>query len=396
MTPELDRADRAAAVRGAARAWRRAGVLDDAALAAVAARFPDDRVRAGPVFRLLLFVFTLVAVNAGFGLLGLVTGFEHDKAGVLAALALASGGALAALTEFLIGPRRRRQGGIEAATSLLAAGYLACAAAWWLFEPLQLDFRAGLPVLCLIGAALLAAAAWRWGYPLYAGAAAAALFVALARLPLGRLLWIALPLAAAPRLLRLSASPRLPPAHRSSSAAVLAVALAGLYLAVHVSSWEAQWIEEIGGRHPQAPPHGDFRWWLTVAATALVPAALLALGLRGRRYPLLLLGAGTAAASLVTLRHYVHLAPPWVVLALAGAALVAAVFALRRLLESGPAGERHGFTAAPLFQDLARQRLLEAGAAVAGLAPTARPLDQEPKLAGGGGEFGGGGASGEF
>jgi uncharacterized membrane protein YgcG len=174
------------------------------------------------------------------------------------------------------------------------------------------------------------------------------------------------------------------------------VALAGLYAAVHIGSWEAQIIEEVGERHRAAPPGGDLLWSLAVAATALVPAVLLALGLRGRRYPLLLLGAGTAMASLVTLRYYVHLAPLWVVLVLSGAALAALVFALRRYLESGPKGERHGFTAAPLFQDPARQRWLEAGAAILTLSPEARPVHEEPKFEGGGGEFGGGGASGQF
>jgi len=75
---------------------------------------------------------------------------------------------------------------------------------------------------------------------------------------------------------------------------------------------------------------------------------------------------------------------------------VAAVFALRRYLDSGPEKERHGFTAEPLFEDLARRRILEAGAAVMSLSPEARPVHEEPKFAGGGGEFGGGGSSSEF
>ena len=83
-------------------------------------------------------------------------------------------------------------------------------------------------------------------------------------------------------------------------------------------------------------------------------------------------------------------------LTVSGAALVAAVFALRRYLDSGPGKERHGFTAEPLFEDLARRRMLEAGAAVLSLSPEARPVHEEPKFAGGGGEFGGGGSSSEF
>ena len=402
MTPGLadrDRADRAEAVRHAARSWRRAGAIDDAALAAVEARYPDDRVRVGPVFRVLLFVFTLIAGNAGFGMVSLVvasaSGSSSD-AGFLAVLSVLAGLAFAVLTEVQIGKLRRRQGGTEAASSFLAIGFLLGAVAWWAFWPSTLD-RLHLLVSLCIAAAVLAAAAWRWGYPLYAGAATATLLLLLAGLPLGRLWWIVLPLAAAPVLLKLAASPRLSPAHRRSWTAVLMVSLAGLYAAVHIGCWEGQLIEEIGQlRFVPSPPRGDALWWLSVAATALVPVVLLACGLRWRRYPLLLLGAGTVVASLVTLRWYVHVAPLWVVLTLSGVALAAVVLILRRYLESGPNGERHGYTAAPLFQDAARQRLFEAGAAIVTMTPAAQNLHDEPRFEGGGGQFGGGGASGEF
>lgn len=398
MTPDLVRADRAEAVRRAARSWRRAGVIDAAALAAVEARYPDDRVRVGPVFRVLLFVFTLIAGNAGFGMVSLILslGNRNIEAGFLAFLSVLGGLAFAVLTEIQIGKLRRRQGGTESATSFMAVGFLIGAIGWWVFWPSTFNLFNVLPALCMV-AALLAAAAWRWGYPLYAGAAAVTLLATLACLPFGRLSWIVLPLAAAPLLLKLSATPRLPPAHRSSWTAVLLVSLAGLYAAVHIGCWEGQLIEDVGKLTllPSAP-RGDTLWWLSVAATALVPIVFLAFGLRGRRYPLLLLGAGTAVASLVTLRWYIHVAPLWVVLTLSGAVLAAVVLVLRRYLESGPNGERHGYTAAPLFQDAARQRLFEAGAAILTMTPAARNFHEESKFEGGGGQFGGGGASGEF
>jgi hypothetical protein len=397
VTPECERADRNAAVRSAARDWHRAGAVDAATLQAIEAAVPDDRVRVGPVFRVLLFIFTLIAVNAGFGFLSLFLQLaDSQNGGVLAGFALVTGIALAVATEHQIVHMRRAQGGTEAATSLLAIGYLMGAATWFVFEPLKLDFRDALPILCLVGAALAAASARRWGYPLYAGAAAAALLVALARLPGGRLLWIVLPLAAAPFLLRLAESPHLPPSHRSSFTAVLIVALLGLYVAFHLGSWEEQLVEEIGAARLRLPPQSDTLWWLSVVATALVPVVLLVLGIRSRRYPLLLVGAGTAVASLVTLRWYVHLAPLWVVITASGAALVGLVLGLRRWLDAGPGKERGGFTAEPLFQDLARQRLLEMGAAVASFSPAARDLHEEAKFEGGGGQFGGGGSSAEF
>ncbi len=395
MTRDLARADRAAAVRDGARAWKRAGAIDDAALAAVNARYPDDRVRTGPVFRLLLFAFTCFAVSAVHGILWFfVRGAGGDAQ---AAVELCLGLGMAAATDYQIGTLRRRQGGTEAASSWMALVFLTIALVRLVtshFGP-ALGWTGGTAICCLVIATLFGAAAWRWGYSFYAGVAAAALLAAAAQLSWGRLLWIALPLAAASPLLRASASPRLPPAHRAAATAVLVVALAALYAAVHLGSWEWQLIEEIGGRHGTVP-RGDVLWWAAAAATALVPAALLAWSLPRRRYPLLLLGAATGLVSLVTLRHYVHLAPPWLAMTAGGALLVGLVLALERYLRSGPGGERHGYTAAPLFANAARARLLEAAAAMLTLTPASRSLDDKPAYEGGGGRSGGGGASGEF
>jgi hypothetical protein len=59
-------ADRRREVRVAARGWRRAGAIDDRLLDAVVRSYPDDRVRLGPSFRGLAFVFTALALNAVF------------------------------------------------------------------------------------------------------------------------------------------------------------------------------------------------------------------------------------------------------------------------------------------------------------------------------------------
>jgi uncharacterized membrane protein len=403
VTPALDRADRAAAVRAAARSWRRAGIIDDAALAAVESGFPDDRVRAGPVFRVLLFLFTVVAVSGVLGFLAAGLG-GHEPA--QAALAAVAGVALLALTELQVGALRRRQGGTEAATSLLGIGLLLAAAAWFLLSARSVDAAAGVPALCALAAALAGAAAWRWGYPLYAALGTAAALVALAHLPAGRAVWIALALASAPALLRLSESPRLPPAHRSSAMAVLLAALGGLYVAVHVGSWDERIVERIGGRDPgPAPqawlssplsPHGSLPWWLAMAATALVPVLVLAAGLRRRRLPLLLAGTVAAVASLATFQHYLRLEPSWLVLTGGGALWIAVVLGLWRYLDSGPAGERRGFTAAPLLTDARRQAALEVGVAVLTLQPEARAAGDEHPFEGGGGRSGGAGATGEF
>ena len=400
MRADAALADRSAAVRSAARSWQKAGAIDEAALAAIEKTVPDDRARAGPVFRILLFLFTVLAANAFFGFVWLLFFERHSgpKDSTTAVAAIVYGLALAALTEIQIEPLKRSQGGTEAATSFVALGYLLAGLAWFAFKSFsQVDAKA-ISLLLLELALLFAAAAWRWGYPVYAGAATAALLAAVAHLASGRFLWIVLPLLASPFLLRLTDSARLPPAHRDSWKAVLAVGLVGLYVAVHLGSFESGLVEQIGdlARNSEPASTSDVLWWLSVAATAVVPVAFLVVAVRTRRYPFLLLGLGTAVASLVTLRYYVHLAPLWVVLTVSGIALLAAVLALRRYLDSGPDKERGGFTAEPLFEDLARQRLLAIGATVVSLSPEARTIHEEPRFTGGRGEFGGGGSTTEF
>jgi MFS family permease len=392
-------ADRNAAVRQAARSWRKKGAIDEATLAAIEKAAPDDRVRVGPVFRVLLFLFTMLAANALFGFLWLLffdaSGSKETGIGVAA---IVFGLALVGLTEFQVARLKRSQGGTEAATSLVALGYLIGGFAWFAFEVLSWPDEAAIIGVLVAATVLLVAAAWRWGYPLYAGASAAALLLAIARYPGGRLLWIVLPLLAMAVLLRLADSERLPPAYRHSCNAVLIVSLIGLYVAVHLGSFEIGLVEEIGEitRSPGPASTSGVLWWLSAFATGLVPAVLLMMAIRTRRYPFLLVGLGTAVASLVTLRFYVHLAPLWVVLTVSGIALVAVVFAVRRYLDSGPNKERAGFTAEPLFEDLARQRLLEMGAAVVSLSPEARTIREEPRFEGGGGDLGGGGSTTEF
>lgn len=398
MRADAALADRNASVRGAARSWRKAGAIDDATLAAIEKAVPDDRARVGPVFRVLLFVFTVLAASAFFGFVWLLFFGGGPQESAIAAAAIVYGLVLAALTEFQIGRLKRSQGGTEAATSFAALGYLLGGLAWLAFERTDLSDGQAVLLLLVEAALLLAAAAWRWGYPVYAGGAAAALLGALAHLPFGRILWIVLPILAAPFLLRLGDSARLPPAHRGSCQAVLLVSLAGLYVAVHLGSFASGLIEEIGdlGRHSGPAARSDVLWWIAAATTAVVPIVYLAIGVRTRRTLFLLVGMGTAVASFITLCYYARLEPLWAVLTVSGIVVVAGVLALRRYLDSAPNKERAGFTAEPLFEDLARQRLLEIGATVASLAPGARAIDEEPRFKGGGGDFGGGGSTTEF
>jgi hypothetical protein len=130
--------------------------------------------------------------------------------------------------------------------------------------------------------------------------------------------------------------------------------------------------------------------WFFITTTALLPGVVLAFGVRTRRRLLVNAGLLMGVASLVTLRFYVHVAPLWVVLTVAGGVTVALIFFLRRLLASGPAQELSGFTAEALFENLARRSVLEVGASVSILSPAAGEAAREEPFKGGGGTFGGG------
>ncbi len=392
MTPAAALADRNGSMGAAARAWRKAGAIDAPALAAIEAAYPDERQGVGPVFRVLLFLFALVSISGAFGFF-MAMGAGAATTTLLPVLLLLFGAGLIAATDFQVTVMKRARGGVEAATSVAGIGYLA-GFAFWVCDKGGLQDDHAFAATLFVAALLLAGAAWRWGYPLYAGAALVAFLGGFIFFPGARVVWIAVSVIAAPILTRFSESPRLPPSHRASCTFALGVALAALYGAVNLVSFDLKGLSLHDTLSPRSP--GTALRWAFVAATALVPVIYLAIGLRSRRYVFLVLGAGTGAASLVTLRFYVHLAPLWAILTLSGAALIALVFGLRRYLDSGAGKERHGYTAEPLFEEMGRRRMLEAGAAVLSLSPEARPVHEEPKFAGGGGSFGGGGASGEF
>jgi hypothetical protein len=395
MTKDAARADRAHAARAQARAWQRAGLLDAGAVAVVEREWPDDRRRFGPVLRVLAFGFTVLATGAAFALVLELAGRHSDD--TIGILALVFAGGLIASTELLKGPLRLCDAGLEAATGLLASLAFSGGAIWLLSKLGPTSVYSGLVAL-LVAASAYAAASLRWGSTTSALVATACLAGALAQLPGARLSWALAALILVPLTLRGERTPALPPSHRRSCQAVSLLALVGLYVALHLGSYDRQLLEDsVIYVHRELAHRWLFPRGLFVVATTLVPIAVLALGLLRRRRTVLLLGAVLGAASLVTLRFYVHVAPLWLVLCASGAALVFLALGLRRWLDAGPGRERNGFTAEALAGDERGLRLLETAVAVAAVSPTARARGSaaEPFEAGGGG-FGGGGASEKF
>lgn len=392
MRADVAAASRSAEVREAARRWRKASAIDDATLTALNARFSDDRRRLGPVFRILVAIFTVIML---WGLMGMVALITQSRG--LGPVFLVFGAGLCALADVQIGPLRRAQGGTESATALVGVSWLLAGIAIEIDAANLMHGRTGALLFCVLAGMVCAAAAFRWGYRLAALCAAAAWFGALVVLPGPRLTW-AMSAAAILPLVAASESVRLPPPHRRCLGAAAAVFILAFYVAVHVGSWD-HGILEMFRDEPAGLAEGlrasPLRW-LSIAATALVPVLLLAAGVRTRRPLLLTMGVLLTIASLATLRTYVHVAPVWLVLLASGAGLIGLALVLRRWLEASAGHERGGLTARRLFEH-GGAGLVEVVGAVASFSPGARAMPgQESGLKPGGGEFGGGGASGTY
>ena len=96
MRAEIAAADRNFAVRRAASSWRKAGEIDAGAEAAIAALYPDDRVRTSKIFRVLFFIFTWFGFSTayGFGLAFLAgVGLRWEDVGAFAFVNMVAGAA---------------------------------------------------------------------------------------------------------------------------------------------------------------------------------------------------------------------------------------------------------------------------------------------------------------
>ena len=378
MNPEIAAADRRMEVRVAARAWGDAGFASGEIVTRITSAYADDRVRYGPVFRILAFVAAMVA----------------SLALLLLTAVVASGGAafcffwavvFCAVTEWQTLGGKRSGTGSEAATSLLACILMCLAVA------LATDFDA-ISALWFVVALVFGAAAARWGDRLQTVVATVAVYLLAAQMPLGRWLWIFLSAGMIATGLVAKRSAVLAPAHRRCAVLVVIVGIAALYTAVNVWSWDRAWIETLGSHSVGSP---SFRG-IAIMATVLLPPLLLILGWIRREPMLLAAGAITTLLSLGTVRLYHSLLPLSVALILIGSACLGLAIALRRYLRSSPAGERNGFTADPLLDDTNRTKVVRAAAAMAAF--TAAPAAQTPEAAfqGRGGQFGGGGAGATF
>jgi hypothetical protein len=386
--------ERAAEVDAAARGWRRVGAIDEATLRRIREAYPDPCVTPSAVWRVLtggmvvaIVLCTFFAVSIAFG----------QRAGLLRILLLLFAGACLVVTDVLEAFPRSARRGAAGATALLGVGFFLVGLGLVLVENVKLyDNEAidqAIDVLLVAGVLACGLAGWRWGSPVFAGLSGIALFGYLGRLPYGRALWLLAGAVLTGVAVRHLDDGRLAPSHRIAAAVLTMIGIGAVYTAANVYSLDERLIEQIAAHIPsrEALPRGGFL--AATLATALLPLALLAWGVRSRRTVILDTGIILLALSLVTLRHYVHVAPLWVALALSGALLIALALAVERALRRARAGEVAGFTADPLFSDERRQQMLQVVPVVTAFTPTPT---SDPGFAAEGGRFGGGGAQEKF
>ncbi|MFN7940035.1 MAG: hypothetical protein U0X73_00430 [Thermoanaerobaculia bacterium] len=398
MRPEIVAADRRFEVRRAAASWERSGAIAREVRQGIDGLYADDRVRTSGWFRLLFFVFTCVAAQGALGFFGFFLGvFDQLLRSVtfLACLVLASGAVMAVLTEVFQGRLRLRRFGVEESTGWMAVGGVTSGLAMLVFDHLEPGWRIATTTTGAVAALFATLAALRWGLPLAGAVAGAAAFVTLAPCPFGRWLWIALALPLAFALERAAESASAAPAHRVRAREAWWVALAALYLALHVASVEIGWFDT---DRLFDFTHAASRTAVTLSWTAMIvlPLLLIATGIATRRRPRLdaglLLATATGATAIFKLRPQ----PLWPTLLVLGLVLVGLALALGRWFRRAPERTIRGWTSEALFEDGERAAVLEMAGAVVALSPRAREAPPDDRFAGKGGEFGGGGASSDF
>ncbi len=383
--------ERAAEVREAASGWRRAGFIDEPTERSIRETFPDPCVTPSLVWRVLTAGVLAAVIKAAFGAFAIAIGPSPTAVEIVSLLFAI--GCLVATERLEASPRLARRGA-AGMTSLLGVGFLLFAFGLFLAETVRVRFDDGIDLLLIASAIAWAAACWRWGSPVFAALVALSLFLFLGRLPHGRLLWLVVGAAlVGPAARRLDAA-SWAPSHRLGAAVLVVAGIGAVYAGVNVFSLDEHLIEKLARSSPDGTAPSRELFALSAVATAVAPLAVLAWGARSRRTVVLDTGIVLAALSLVTLRHYVHLAPLWTVLIVAGAALVVVALVVERALRRARDREIAGFTAEPLFSDERRQRALQIVPVVAAFTE-ATPAER-PGFAGEGGKFGGGGATEKF
>ena len=383
------------ALRDQAARWQRQQQLAPAQLAAIEAAYPLDYYRPAWPLRVGLFIFTWIGLGLGGGFSLLITGGNSPFAAGLVFSVACFG-----MLEFMIKEQRFYHSGID--NALLYSGLgSAIGLLYYCFEQYvwptyYAHFNLGNSFLFLLLAlGLLVAATLRYADALVAAAAFGALLLLAAlfgmQSPLGQALlpFLLMATAAGTMVLYRGLARRLAGTALADYYATCLLTLKVLALAVLYLSGNYLVVREGNAElhHLYASEQIPFAI-VFYALTAGIPLLYIIMGLRRADRPMLLLGLLTLAFSVFTLRHYRSLLPPEIAAVAAGVLLTVLVGVLLRALR--PA--RFGLTSLP--DDEPRhfnlENLIQAQTAHAPNAPATGGFEF------GGGQSGGGGATGQF
>jgi hypothetical protein len=381
------------ALRERAARWQRQQLLSPMQLAAIEAAYPLDYYRPVWPLRVGLFLFAVLGLSMAGGFSALITGYSPLAATILHCFACFT------VLELLIKSRRFYHAGADNAllyTGLATAIGLVVYISYEYIWPIHLNLHftpvyAIVPLLFILGLTL--AATVRYADALVAAVATgvALLLVAIIsiHIPFGLELLPFLAMGTAAGLLAIQralvrrlAGTQLADYYANCLLMLKVLGLAILYLGGnYLVVREGNATLHSNSASEQVPFAPVF-----YVLTAGIPLLYITLGLRRADRPLLLMGLLALAFSIFTLRHYRSLMPPEIAAVAAGVVFTVVAGSLLRALR--PA--RFGLTSLPDDEprhfDL--ENLIQAQTAHVTSAPVGFEF--------GGGQTGGGGATGQF
>jgi hypothetical protein len=225
MRPESIAWERAAEVRSAADGWRQAGAIDAPTHEAIRSAYADPCITPSAVWRVLTAVMTTAIVLCAFGALAVAT--SPGERGLSLLLWLFAGACFVATESMEASPRLARRGAAGAASFWGIVLFLAGIGVL-IHSVVPLRGDGGFRVFLLVSALTWAVGAWRWGSPLFAGLSAVSLFVLMARLPFGRVLWVVVGAALAGVAARRLDDAALAPSQRRAATVLLLAGIAAV------------------------------------------------------------------------------------------------------------------------------------------------------------------------
>jgi len=383
------------ALRERAARWQRQQLLSATQLAAIEAAYPLSYYRPEWPLRVGLFLFALLGLAMASGFTFLITADVPFLAGLLHCAACFG------VLELLIRERRFYHAGAD--NALLYAGlsgavglifYLFSQHIWFVGNSLTPGSGSSYLMLLLI-VALLVAAAIRYADALVVAAAFITALILIALLSMSSTLgqallpFIMMATAAGTLVLVRLLNQRLAGTYLADYYAsgllmlkVLSLSvfyLGGNYLVVREGNAELNHLYQ-STQIPFAP--------VFYALTAGIPLLYITLGLRRADRPMLLLGLLALAFSVFTVRYYHSLLPPEIAAVIAGALFTVLAGALLRWLRPARFGLTSEADDEPRYFNL--ENLIQAQTAHAPAAPAGNSFEF------GGGQSGGGGATGQF